>query len=167
MDIFKFGSATDLSTQVGALIKAGTDPLLMGPDWSRNLDICDLVSSSKEVPEQAVRAILRRLQDNDQNTVYLAMVIAETCMKNCASFVVCAHQKPFLDEFANIARGNKGSKNGTEALRLIQLWGRTYEKNKRETFPLFFESFINMKSKGFLFPKEEESVLMDPSSGKR
>lgn len=125
-------------------------------DWSKNLEICDMISRNKDCPEQAMKAILRRMKDNDQNTVYLSLIIAETCMKNCGqNFAICVHQKIFLDELINIAKGTKGTINSDQALNLIQQWGRMYERNQRDSFPMFFDTFLSLKSKGYLFPKEE------------
>mmetsp|Transcript_13669 Transcript_13669/g.22780 ORF Transcript_13669/g.22780 Transcript_13669/m.22780 type:complete len:585 (+) Transcript_13669:107-1861(+) len=159
--MFGFGSSNaDLSTPVGILIKSATDSLLLGPDWSKNLEICDMVSHERDAADQAVRALIRRLRDNDENTVHLAMIIAEACMKNgAARFAPVAHQKLFLDEFTSIARGGKGSRNSTEALRLIQQWGRAFEQ-KRDVMPMYFENFMSMRSSGFLFPENEETPSM-------
>ncbi len=35
MDFFGFGSSADLNSPIGMLIKSATDPLLVGPDWSK------------------------------------------------------------------------------------------------------------------------------------
>ena len=129
MDFFGFGAAADLSTPVGQMIKSGTDSLLLGPDWAKNLEICDVVSSTREGPENALKAIVRRLQDSDQNTVFLALIIFESCFKNCSNFVPVI-DKAAMDVMSNIARGDKGDKNAQEALRIIQTWGKAYD-NKR------------------------------------
>ena len=153
----------DLSTPIGVLVKAGTDSLLIGPDWSKNLEICDLVSGTKDGPEQGVKAIYRRLLDSDQNTVYLTLIIMEACMKNCGVHFAGAVNKALMDEMANIARGSKGINNASEALRLIQQWGRAFESSKR-TYPIFFDTYFGLRSKGIKFPKEEEasSNIFDP-----
>ena len=48
---------SDLLTPIGQLIKAATDPVLLGPDWSQNLDICDQTNNFRDGAEQALRAI--------------------------------------------------------------------------------------------------------------
>lgn len=154
MDFFGFGAHTDLSTPIGQLIKTGTDSLQLGPDWSKNLEICDMVSNTRDGAEQALKAISRRLQDNDHNTVYLALIILETCFKNCGQGFVAHVDKNVMNDVVNVAKGSRGDKNAYEALRLIQEWGRTYE-NARHTFPIFFDTFIGLKSKGLPFPREE------------
>jgi hypothetical protein len=48
MDFFGLGSATEMETPLGLLVKSATDPLLLGPDWAKNLEICDSISSLPE-----------------------------------------------------------------------------------------------------------------------
>ena len=45
MEYFGFTSSA-LSTEIGLEVKAATDPMLLGPDWARNMDICDMVSAA-------------------------------------------------------------------------------------------------------------------------
>jgi hypothetical protein len=162
MDFFGFGASSDLSTPTGQMIKSGTDSLLIGPDWSKNLEICDHISNTKEGPEHAVKAIMRRLQDSDHNTVYLALIMLETCFKNCGVPFVAAFDKYSMDEMINLAKGSKGERNAQESLRLIQQWGRRFETS-RGAFPLYFDTFMGLKSKGFLFPRED-TFEQPPSS---
>eukprot|EP01038_Epipyxis_sp_PR26KG_P006402 gene6402-8813_t len=157
MELFGFGSYSDLATPIGLQIKSATESLLIGPDWSKNLDICDEISRAKDGPEQSVRAFYRRLQDNDFNTVYLTLILMETCVKNCGTNFARCVDRSIMDEMSNLAKGSKGEKNSFESLRLIQQWGRAYE-SKKSSLPIFFETFVNLKSKGFQFPKEEENT---------
>jgi hypothetical protein len=45
MDFFGFSDSPELSTPVGVMVKSGTDSLLLGPDWAKNIEICDHVNS--------------------------------------------------------------------------------------------------------------------------
>jgi hypothetical protein len=45
------------------------------------MEICDAINNYATA-EQAVNAIKRRFQDSDPKVVTLALVLAETCMKN-------------------------------------------------------------------------------------
>lgn len=151
MDFFGFGAAADFSTPVGQMIKSGTDSLLLGPDWTKNLEICDMVSSTREGPEHALKALVRRLQDSEQNTVYLALVIFESCFKNCSNFVAVI-DKAAMNELSNIAGGSKGDKNAYEAQRMIQMWGRLYDGKRGN---LFFDTYMTLRARGIQFPREE------------
>lgn len=157
MDFFGFGSSADFSTPAGVLVKAATDSFLVSPDWSKNLDICDLVSSTGEGPDHTAKAIMRRLGDSDPKVVGLALVVAETCMKNCGQRFAGAITQSFMDELVAVGRGRSGAHNQEEALRIVQQWGRAFEQ-KRSTFPIFFETFMSLKAKNVRFPPEEAGI---------
>ena len=157
MEYFGFSSA-DLTTPIGSVIRSGTDPLLIGPDWQRNMEICDMISTApgKEGPEQATRAIAKRLQESDEKIVSLTLIIAETCMKNCGTHFASAIGKPLMTEIVNISKGSKGRENREMALKLIQQWAREYEK-KKSTLPIFYETFSGLKAMSVSFPPEDPS----------
>eukprot|EP01033_Poteriospumella_lacustris_P011765 gene11765-8382_t len=160
MSIFGFGTPSELTTHIGVMVKSATDSLRIGPDWTLNLQICDEVRRNRrEFPDQAVRAIKRRLNDNDQQTVYLALILFEACMKNCGNDFASAVDKSAMDDMVKVAQGSRGIKNSEEALRLIATWARVYE-HRKSSFPLFFDTFMHMKARGITFPKEDESAVM-------
>ena len=179
MDFFGFSDAPELSTQIGILVKSGTDPLLLGPDWAKNIEICDHINSHNNgytiwrgtvntsdgdfYRADAVKAILHQLKASDPKVVSLALTIIETCVKNCVS-VPQNINRSFMDEMVNIANGRKGFDNQEEALRIIQLWGLTYERRRNE-LPLFFDTYTAMKTRGMRFPAPEEQPVSPPSRG--
>ncbi len=158
MDFFGFGASSDLSTPIGQIIKSATDPLQLGPDWGKNLDICDQITHTREGVEHGVKAIYRRLNDGDQNTVYLTLILMETCLKNCGPNFTGGVDKSIMDSVESISKGSKGGKNSDEALRLIQQWGRAFEK-KRGVFPIYYDTYMSMRNKGVRFPKEEAAEV--------
>lgn len=158
MDLFGFGTPSELANPLGQRIKAATDNLLMVPDWTRNLEICDEINSSIDNIELAKKAILRRLHDHDNQTVFLTLILLESCMKNCGNHFIASVDKPLMDEIAKIAKNtNKSLKASEEALRLIQQWARAFE-SKKSTYPIFFDTYMQMKAKGVVFPKEDAAT---------
>ncbi len=154
--MFGFGSPSELSTPLGLQVKAATDSLRLVPDWNLNLQICDQISRNRGDSAQSVlNAIRRRLQDNDPQTVYLALLLMESCMKNCGIEFVAAVDRATLNEVANVGRGTKGPKNTDEALRLIATWARAFQS----TFPIFYDTFMGLKSRGVRFPPEDEAAI--------
>jgi len=156
MEFFGFAN-NDSMTPLGMLIRSATDGLLIGPDWSKNMDICDTIDSEgKETAALAIRVLIRRLHETDPNTVYLALILTEACMKNCGVKFATTIDKPFMEELSNIAKGAKGKKCSEEALRLIQQWGKTFE-NQRNSLSMFPECYVALKAKGLRFPAIEEN----------
>ncbi len=157
MEYFGFGTSSDLTNPLGVMVKAATDNLRIGPDWAKNLEICDQINLHKDNIELAMRAIRRRLLDNDHQTVSLSLTLLETCMKNCGMEFAARFDRSLMDEVINVAmKEHKGMRNKEDALRLIQQWGRAYESCR--SIPLFFETFMSLKARGVSFPREDEHV---------
>mmetsp|Transcript_15279 Transcript_15279/g.23006 ORF Transcript_15279/g.23006 Transcript_15279/m.23006 type:complete len:441 (+) Transcript_15279:70-1392(+) len=157
MEFFGLTGAAELNTPAGQIVKSGTDALLLGPDWSKNMELCDHINSRNDGAD-AVKAIQYQLRNSDPKVVGLALTMIETCVKNCVA-VPQLINRSFMEEMYNIANGRKGFHNQEEALRLIQLWGRTYER-KRNELPIFFDTYMAMKTRGVRFPEEHD---IDPS----
>ena len=74
----------------------------------------------------------------------------ETCLKNCPS-IPSLITKNVMDEIVTIGTGKRGYRNQDEALRLIQSWGKTFER-RRGDLPIFYETYMHLKMKGIEFP---------------
>ena len=123
MDFF---NTSEVTTPIGAMINAATAPSLGGPDWGKNMEICDFVndpSSTNADAERAAKTLIRRFQETDSKIIGLSLTLAETCMKNCQRFAKVVDQA-FMDEMVGITRGAKGKENSIEALRMIQEWAK-------------------------------------------
>lgn len=163
MDFFGFTNS-DLVSPLGILIRGATDGLLLTPDWSRNLDICDIINhETPESAQLAARVLTRRLQETDQNIVYLSLILVDTCIKNCGLKFATTVERAFMEEVIAAAKGSKGKKNEDEALRFIQEWGRDFEAH-RNTLPIFHDTYVALKSRGLRFPQENSSRIVNASS---
>ena len=113
--------------------------MLLGPDWSINLDLVDMVKSRTDGPKSVCLAVRKRIKDGSPKQALLALTVIETCVKNC-SFNVHNEvaQKEFMTVMCEVARGSKGREAQTQALALIQQWGIAFH-SKREALPLFAE----------------------------
>jgi hypothetical protein len=159
MSIFGFGTPSELTTPIGAMVKTATDSLRISPDWAANVQICDEINRNRrDNADPAIKAIRRRLQDSDSQTVYLSLILLETCMKNCGLEFASRIDRYIMEDMSNIIRNNKSVKNTEEASRLISTWARVFEYRKA-THPIFFDTFMGLKLKSFNFPKEDETDI--------
>lgn len=111
-----------------------------------------------------MRAILCQLKSSEPKSVELAMAMLETCIKNCNS-IPSLVSRSVMEEIVHIANGKRGHRNQDEALRLIQSWGRTFEKRRSE-LPIFYNTFMQLKSTGAQFPQlDPQDVTTSPSAG--
>lgn len=161
MDFFGLGQAMEMETPLGKLVGSATDPLLLGPDWAKNLEICDSITTMSDAAE-VVKAIHHQLKSSDAKVVQLALTLIDTCIQNNWNYVPQAVNKSFMDEVVKISGGRKGVNNQDDALRLIQTWGRRFER-KRSEVPLFFETYMMLRSQGVSFPPEDDAPIPQSS----
>jgi len=154
---------------IAQAIDAATSPLLLGIDWSKNLEICDLINGTPDGEKSAVKMLRRQLRSENGKTTKLALELTDAAIKNCSArlhFVVAT--KGFLGDVVALAEGKKSGmwEARGEALKFIQEWGLGF-KEKREHLPLFYETYISLKTKGAAFPQAEQSapVFTPPPAG--
>jgi growth factor-regulated tyrosine kinase substrate len=109
-----------------------------------------------------IKAVFRQLKSSDPKVVLLALTLTDACIQNNYQHIPPSINKTFMEEMVNISRGRKGYQNQEEALRLIQVWGRRFER--KQEVPLFFETYMNMRTQGVTFPPEEAAPLPASSS---
>lgn len=160
------GTMADVfSTPVGQLVRRGTDESLAGPEWQCNMEIVDMLNvGGREVCAdciKAVSAVLKQSADN-RKAVYLALIILEASIKNCRP--IAGHiNAAFMQEMVALAKGSKGKKIADEAARLIQQWGREFEKDRAKV-PHFFDTLVALRAKGVSFPSEDRGGYPGGSS---
>lgn len=164
MDLFNFTNA-DNSSPLGIAIRKATEPVQDSIDWSQVLDICDsLNGGSLEKSQQACRCLTKRLQDPDAKLVNYTLQLCEAIMKNCGANFAVAVDKALMNELSSIAKFSKGQKNSEDARKIIQQWGKAFDKK----FPLLIDEFNSLKSEGLSFPEEETvSAQFEISSTQR
>eukprot|EP01035_Chromulina_nebulosa_P031575 gene31575-42103_t len=140
--------AEELRTPLGILVRDSTAKTLSAPDWALNLEICDRIAQYRDGTEQVLRAIQRRLKDSNTSTVYLTLIVMETCIKNCGSNFARHVDKILMNDIVSISKTQYlgPNKPSDEALRLIQQWGKAFA-SKRQTLPIFYDVYNNLKSR--------------------
>ena len=153
MPSISFGK--ELSTPVGQIIERATSALLIGPDWSTNLELCDFINREPECAGDAVRALRRQLKSSETKVVFLALSAAEGCVKNCAVHMHSAMaSKDFMADMATVAtRAPKpgdpmGEDAQRKALELIQEWALAFQHR----MPAFENTYSSLRAKGVRFP---------------
>ena len=68
-------------------VDKATSELLIGPDWTMDIDICDTINSNHWQAKEVVKAVKRRLQHKNPKVQLLALTLVETMVKNCGDHV--------------------------------------------------------------------------------
>ncbi|OAY81922.1 TOM1-like protein 2 [Ananas comosus] len=128
------------------IVEEATSENMDGPDWSANLEICDMINSEKVNSVELIRGIKKRIMLKNPMVQYLALVLLETCVKNCEKAFSEVAAERVLDEMVKLIDDPQTVVNNrNKALVLIEAWGESgdelrylpvYEETyKRNSFP--------------------------------
>ncbi|CAD5320744.1 unnamed protein product [Arabidopsis thaliana] len=93
------------SASATVAVDKATSDLLLGPDWTTNMEICDSVNSLHWQAKDVVKAVKKRLQHKSSRVQLLALTLLETLVKNCGDYL--HHQvaeKNILGEMVKIVK---------------------------------------------------------------
>eukprot|EP00249_Psilotum_nudum_P007567 c20659_g1_i1 orf=396-1574(+) len=145
-------------TQADRLVEEATAENLQGPDWSKNIDICDMVNVEKISGQDIIRAIKKRLVLKSPKIQLLTLSLLETCVKNCEKMFSEVASERVLDEMVKtIDDPQTPTLVREKALKLIESWGESTEELRY--LPVFEETYKSLKSRGIRFPGRDEESL--------
>uniref|UniRef100_M4BWH7 VHS domain-containing protein n=1 Tax=Hyaloperonospora arabidopsidis (strain Emoy2) TaxID=559515 RepID=M4BWH7_HYAAE len=157
------------------MIAQATSDFEADEDWDRILRVVDALSNirNRAVLKESIRYLKLRLGDSSSRVVILALTLTESIVKNCGDLV---HQEiatePFMNEMEALyrvhaaRRGRASMEIASRVLDMIQAWGEAFLPFRNE-FPLFVDTYHNMRKKGVKFPDqydESKVPVLTPSS---
>ncbi|KAF4037417.1 VHS domain-containing protein [Phytophthora infestans] len=148
--------------QMTDMIAEATSDYEADEDWDRILRVVDALSnvSNRAVLKESIRYLKLRLGDPSSRVVILALTLTESIVKNCGDLV---HQEiateQYMGEMEALYRthANKRGRDSMEivsrVLDMIQAWGEAFLPFRHD-FPLFVDTYHNMRKKGVKFPDQ-------------
>ncbi|KAJ4953297.1 hypothetical protein NE237_030129 [Protea cynaroides] len=140
------------------LVEDATAETLDEPDWATNLDICDMINHEKINSVELIRGIKKRIMLNNPRVQYFALVLLETCVKNCEKAFSEVAAERVLDEMVKLIDDpHTVVNNRNKALMLIEAWGES--ANELRYLPVYEETYKSLKSRGIRFPGRDDESL--------
>lgn len=141
------------------LVEDATAPMLIGPDWERNLQICDLVNMGKVPGADVAKGVKRRLAlRNNAHVQLLTLTLLEMAVKNCERMFSDVASEKVLEEMVKIVDGEETPPPlKDKALQLIEAWGEATEELR--FLPVFEETYKSLLSRGVVFPPRDNESL--------
>ncbi|XP_010919989.1 TOM1-like protein 1 [Elaeis guineensis] len=155
---FKMKEFFQGQNQAEKIVEEATSENLDEPDWSTNLEICDMINSEKINSVELVRGIKKRIMLKNPRVQYLALVLLETCVKNCEKAFSEVAAERVLDEMVKLIDDPQTVVNNrTKALVLIEAWGEAGDELRY--LPVYEETYKSLKSRGIRFPGRDNESL--------
>lgn len=122
------------------LVEDATSENLEEPDWAMNLEICDMINQEKINSVDLIRGIKKRIMMKQPRIQYLALVLLETCVKNCEKAFSEVAAERVLDEMVKLIDDPQTVVNNrNKALILIEAWGES--TSELRYLPVFEETY--------------------------
>ncbi|RWW70975.1 hypothetical protein BHE74_00021319 [Ensete ventricosum] len=129
-----------VQNQAEKIVEDATSENLDGPNWSANLEICDMINSEKFHSVEFIRGIKKRIMLKNPTVQYLALVLLETCVKNCEKAFSEVAAERVLDEMVKLIDDPQTVVNNrNKALVMIEAWGESGEELRY--LPVFEETY--------------------------
>ncbi|KAH9610283.1 hypothetical protein KSS87_018565, partial [Heliosperma pusillum] len=103
LSLSSISSASSVPTMIK--VDKATSEHLVGPDWTMNMQICDICNSDHLMAKEVVKGVKRRLQHKNNRVQLLTLTLLETMVKNCGEYIhrQIAERK-LLDEMIKIVK---------------------------------------------------------------
>ncbi|CAN8300228.1 unnamed protein product [Cochlearia groenlandica] len=151
-ELFQGPSPTD------KIVEDATTENLEEPDWDMNLGICDMINQETINSVELIRGIKKRIMMKQPRIQYLALVLLETCVKNCEKAFSEVAAERVLDEMVKLIDDPQTVVNNrNKALILIEAWGES--TSELRYLPVFEETYKSLKARGIRFPGRDNESL--------
>ncbi|KAH9549356.1 hypothetical protein CY35_10G014500 [Sphagnum magellanicum] len=134
-------------------VERATNELLSGPDWSLNLDICDMINNDPGQAKDVIKQLKKRITNKNATIQILALTVFETIMKNCGESV---HQqvaeKDVLREMVKIVKKKSDLRVKDKILELLESWQEAFGGQKGR-YPQYYLAYDELRRAGVKFPE--------------
>ncbi|KAL0922525.1 hypothetical protein M5K25_006515 [Dendrobium thyrsiflorum] len=136
-----------MSTPLSATVRVekATSHLLMIPDWTMNIDICDAINTDPLQAKDFVKAVKKRLQNKNPRVQFLALMLLETMIKNCGDFVhFQVVDREILQEMVKIVRKTADIQVRDKILILLESWQEAFG-GAGGKYPQYYYAYAELK----------------------
>ncbi|KAF5750758.1 TOM1-like protein 2 [Tripterygium wilfordii] len=155
------------SSSATVAVEKATSDLLIGPDWTMNIDICDSVNSHRWQAKDVVKAVKKRLQHKNSKVQLLSLTLLETMVKNCGDYVhFQIAEKNILGEMVKIVKKKSDMHVRDKILVLLDAWQEAFG-GPGGKHPHYYWAYEELRRSGVQFPKrslDTSPIFTPPAS---
>ncbi|KAL9226822.1 hypothetical protein vseg_002591 [Gypsophila vaccaria] len=141
---------------VNTMVEKATSDLLIGPDWARNIEICDMLNHDPGQAKDVVKGIKKKIWSKNSKVQLLALTLLETIVKNCGDIVhMHVAEKEIPHEMVRIARKKPDFHVKEKILILIDTWQEAFG-GPRARYPQYYAAYQELLRSGAVFPQRAE-----------
>ncbi|KAM7263831.1 hypothetical protein ACFE04_001514 [Oxalis oulophora] len=145
--------ASSSSTSASVAVEKATSDLLIGPDWTMNIDICDSVNSHHWQAKDVMKAVKKRLQHKNPKVQLLALTLLETMVKNCGDYVhIQIAEKGILGDMVKLVKKKADMRVRDKILLLLDSWQEAFGGSAGK-HSQYYWAYDDLRRSGIQFPQ--------------
>ncbi|XP_078436269.1 TOM1-like protein 6 [Wolffia australiana] len=147
------------SSSANVLVDKATSDLLIAPDWTLNIEICDSINADHWLAKDVIKAVKKRLQHKNGNVQFLALTLLETMMKNCGEFVhLQVIERDILHEMIKIVKKKTDMRVRDKILVLLDAWQEAFG-GPGGRYPQYYAAYMELRQYGVQFPQRSPDTV--------
>ncbi|PNT70205.1 TOM1-like protein 9 isoform X2 [Brachypodium distachyon] len=140
----------------GSMVDRATSDMLIGPDWAKNMEICDICNRDPGQSKDVVKALRKRIVHKNPKVQLLALTLLETAIKNCGDiFQMHVAERDVLHEMVKMVKKKSDPRVKEKILVLIDTWQEALG-GPRARYPQYYAAYHELVRAGAQFPKRTE-----------
>ncbi|KAL6627005.1 hypothetical protein ACP70R_030731 [Stipagrostis hirtigluma subsp. patula] len=140
----------------GSMVDRATSVMLIGPDWAKNMEICDICNRDPGQSKDVVKALKKRIGHKNPKVQLLALTLLETVIKNCGDILhMHVAERDILHEMVKIVKKKSDPRVKEKVLVLIDTWQEAFG-GPRARYPQYYAAYHELVRAGAEFPKRSE-----------
>ncbi|XP_074311869.1 TOM1-like protein 6 [Silene latifolia] len=144
------------SSSATVRVDKATSELLVSPDWSINMEICDLCNSNHWMAKDMLKSVKRRLQHKNPKVQLLTLTLLETMVKNCGEYIhFQIAERKILDELIKIVKKKGDMHVRDKILILLDSWQEAFGSPGGK-YSQYYWACDELRRCGIRFPERPE-----------
>uniref|UniRef100_A0A0E0BZE7 VHS domain-containing protein n=1 Tax=Oryza meridionalis TaxID=40149 RepID=A0A0E0BZE7_9ORYZ len=140
----------------GSMVDRATSDMLIGPDWAKNMEICDICNRDPGQSKDVVKALKKRIGHKNPKVQILALTLLETAIKNCGDiFHMHVAERDVLHEMVKIVKKKSDQNVKEKVLTMIDTWQEAFG-GPRARYPQYYAAYHDLVRAGAAFPKRSD-----------
>ncbi|XAR68741.1 hypothetical protein NMG60_11000096 [Bertholletia excelsa] len=146
-------SMPSFSSPATVRVEKATSDLLILPDWTMNMEICDSINSNHWDAKDVIKALKKRLQHKNPKVQILSLTLLETLVKNCGDYMhFQIADRNVLQEMIKIVKKKSDPHVREKILVLLDSWQEAFG-GPGGKYPQYFWAYEDLRRSGVVFPQ--------------